>query len=409
MKILNKKSRYIEKSLLELALNRNKMAFISGPRQVGKTTVAKQLIAKYDQASYKNWDESVFRRNWTKDPNIVSEDFDFKNVFESKFIILDEIHKSKAWKQKLKGLYDTLGEDLHICVTGSAHLNVFKKGGDSLMGRYFNFRLHPFSYGEVNQSEVYSPDIWYDSLFKKPTQKLPQDSLERLLNLGGFPEPYLSDSEKISRIWRRNRNEKIVREDLRDLTRITELSQVELLASLLPGKVGSPLSTQSLKEDLDVSYDTVARWLKSLKELYFFFDIRPWSKSIPRSLKKEPKIYMYDWAEVSDPAIRFENLIASHLLKACHFWTDTGEGDFQLHYIRNKEQQEIDFVLIKDRKPWLAIECKMNNTTVSENEVRKFTSYLKCPFIQVVFNPNIWSYKNQNLICSAQFLLNHLP
>lgn len=385
------------------------MAFVSGPRQVGKTTLAKDLSANFEASLYQNWDETEFRRIWTKSPNSLKNKFPLDEFNKSKLLILDEIHKAKGWKQKLKGLYDELGNELKIIVTGSARLNVFKKGGDSLMGRYLNFRLHPLSYGELINKKAVEPETWKKNLFEKPKKNYPREPMDNLFKLSGFPEPYLSNSEKILNIWRQSRFEKIIREDLRDISRIPELSQVEMLASLLPEKVGNPLSVQSLREDLEVAHDTVTRWLNYLNELFYFFEIKPWTKSITRSLKKEGKIYLYDWTEVENPGFRFENLIASHLLKACHFWTDTGEGLFELHYLRNKEKQEIDFLISKDKKPWLCIESKLSETNIDNRLANKFTLALKCPFVQVVMKDNVFKLEGSHLVISATYFLAQLP
>lgn len=401
--------RYLAKDIQELALKRHKMAFISGPRQVGKTTLAKSFKHTFKQFVYRNWDESVFRKLWTKSPNSISESFLLEKIKEEKLLILDEIHKSKGWKQKLKGIYDDLGEEIKIIVTGSARLNIFKKGGDSLMGRYLNFRLHPFSYGEIIQSKKLSPEEWKISLFKKTNKENPQAPLLKLLKFSGFPEPFFSNSDKILNIWRKGRNEKIIREDLRDLSRLPELSQIEMLASLLPAKVGSPLSVQSLREDLEVAHDTVSRWLKYLNELFYFFEVKPWSKSMPRSLKKEGKIYLYDWTEIENTGAKFENLVACHLLKACHYWTDTGEGDFELFYLRNKEKQEIDFIIVKNKTPWLCLEAKMSETKIDHRSVDKFLQYTKCPFVQVVLTEDIWKADGEKLVASANRVFSGLP
>lgn len=407
--------RYLQREIESLALERHKMAFVSGPRQVGKTTMAKQLQNSFDVYQYLNWDESEFRKIWAKAPNQIKEKFSFEKINQSRLLILDEIHKSSNWKQKLKGLFDELNEDLSIVVTGSARLNIFKKGGDSLLGRYFLFRLHPFSYGELLGHKMVSPEIFKKNLFesKKPT-KLERPIIERLFKYSGFPEPYLAESDKILNIWRKGRNEKIVREDLRDISRLPELSQIEMLASLLPEKVGNPLSIQSLREDLEVAHDTVSRWLKYLNELYYFFELKPWTKMVSRSLKKEGKIYLYDWTNIETDGERFENLVASHLLKACHYWTDTGEGDFNLHYLRNKEKQEVDFLIAKGKKPWLMIECKWADTNIDSKKVDKFQNSLTCPYVQVVYAPNIWRVRNQDavnqqLVCSVDRLLCQLP
>lgn len=401
--------RYLYREVIRLALKRDKMAFISGPRQVGKTTLAKSLSDEFTQSVYKNWDESRFRKLWTQDPNSLQDEFDLASTRANRLLILDEIHKSKGWKQKLKGVFDELGDELQIVVTGSARLNVFKKGGDSLMGRYVPFRLHPFSYGELAGHKILSPDQWRTSLFQRKDSQSNPEIVERLMQFSGFPEPYFSGSEKILRIWRQGRNEKIVREDLRDLSRLPELSQIEMLTALLPGKVGSPLSVQSLREDLEVAHDTVSRWLRYLNELFYFFEIKPWSKSIPRSLKKEGKIYLYDWTEIESQGAQFENLVACNLLKACHFWSDTGEGAFELCYLRNKERQEIDFLIVKDRKPWLCVEAKVSDKNIDFKIANKFTSYLQCPFVQIVLEPDVWRIKDEHLVASAVTVFTGLP
>jgi predicted AAA+ superfamily ATPase len=400
--------RYLSSEILTLALKRHKMAFVSGPRQVGKTTLAKTFIEKYDKGLYKNWDDSDFRKIWTKSPNSLQTHFQIEKTNQSRLLILDEIHKSKNWKQKLKGFYDTLGSDIDIIVTGSARLNVFKKGGDSMMGRYLNFRMHPLSYGEVSGHEALEPDLWKTRLLKKPTGSNNEEKLNQLIALSGFPEPFFSGSEKILKLWRQGRTEKIIREDLRDLSRIMDLSQIEALVSMLPERVGSPLSIQAIREDLEVSFDSVKRWLGYLNELYYYFELKPWSKSIPRSLKKEGKIYLYDWTEISDSGARFENLIACHLQKACHYWNDTGNGYFDLFYLRNKEKQEIDFILIRDKKPWLMIEAKLSESQVEKQKVAKYQSYFKCPYVQVVRDPGLWFLREETLVTSATHLLTNL-
>lgn len=405
----SKKRRFLSDSITSLALDRYKMAFISGPRQVGKTTLAKGLMAGFDKSAYKNWDESTFRRLWTKSPNELKNEFDLSRINETRLLILDEVHKAKGWKQRLKGLYDELGEDLNIIVTGSARLNIFKKGGDSLMGRYLNFRLHPFSYGELQEHPPLDPEAWRDGIFQRKKSEPPLKPLENLLAFSGFPEPYFSASPKILRIWRQSRNEKIVREDLRDLSRLPELSQVEMLTSLLPTKVGSPLSIQSLREDLEVAHGTVTRWLGYLNELFYFFEVKPWSKSVPRSLKKEGKIYLYDWTEIESPGAKFENLVACHLLKACHYWTDTGHGNFDLFFLRNKEKQEIDFLITKDRKPWICLEAKLTDTQIDSKAVEKLTAKLNCPYVQVVLKQGIWRAQERTLVASATHVLSGLP
>lgn len=207
--------------------------------------------------------------------------------------------------------------------------------------------------------------------------KAARSSLEALLRYGPFPEPFLAQDERKARLWRRNRLERVIREDLRDLSRIPELSQVEMLASLMPERVGSPLSVASLRDLLEVSHPTVKRWLAYLKELYYLFEVKPYTTSIARSIRKEGKFYMWDSSEVPEEGARFENLVALHLLKACHLWTDSGEGVFELRYLRNKEGMEIDFLVTRDGKPWLPVEAKLGEAAPSQNW-RRFLPCLPC-------------------------------
>ncbi|HXH29771.1 MAG TPA: ATP-binding protein [Bacteriovoracaceae bacterium] len=385
------------------------MAFISGPRQSGKTTLSKAIMNDFEQSSYKNWDETTFRRLWTKSPNDVEHFFNLSQFEETKLLVIDEIHKSKSWKQKLKGIYDHLGELISIIVTGSAKLSVYKKGGDSLMGRYVHFRLHPFSLAEVMGKEGQTPDGFFVATFTQvPPEGKGQHLLEALLKFSGFPEPFLERNDAILNIWRQGRLEKVVREDLRDLTRVQEVANVEALMSLLPEKVGAPLSTASLREDLEVAFDTVKRWLNYLDELYYSYRVKPYSKSIIRSLKKEPKLYLYDWTEIEEDSFRYENLVASHLLKACHYWEDTGQGKFELCYLRDKQKNEVDFLMIKNKKPWFTVECKLTNSNL-DPQYKKFQTQLGIPHVQLVFAPGHWRKVDQlTWIMSAEYLLSEL-
>ncbi len=403
-------NRYLHQEIQTISLSRGKMAFISGPRQVGKTTLALSYEEDFDEFSYKNWDELAVKRAWSKDPNLLIESFHFSKLKSSRLLVLDEIHKAKGWKSRLKGLYDTQKDHLSMIVTGCTRLNVYKKGSDSLLGRYYHFRLHPFSIRDAHQMDPMGPDELEKILFHhRPTSspfsfKIINDLFER----SGFPEPYLSSSPKIRSLWQKGRKEKIIREDLRDLSRIQEISQIEILCDLLPEKVGSPLSVQSLREDLSVSHDTTTRWLLYLKELYYFFDVTPYSKSIARSLRKEAKVYLYDWTEVRDEGARFENFVASHLLKACHYWEDTGEGLFQLHYLRDKDKNEIDFIILRDKKPWFTVECKLHDKNLG-HAYKKFQPQVNCPHIQVVFEEGVFQKVNdQTWIMGVDFFLGHL-
>ena len=395
----------IERSLAspaaELCFPGKKMAFVSGPRQCGKTTLAKMLLEARDNCGrYLNWDSIEVRRIWAKNPtNIVP-----KTSEDIPLVVLDEIHKVRGWKRSLKGIWDTLSRPVDFLVTGSARLAVYRKGSDSLLGRYFAFRLHPLSLVELDRPSTPDPDTAIDRIFD--LEVVPgadvQERFEVLLEYGPFPEPALAQSARRSRLWRRTRIEAIIREDLRDLSRIPDLSRVEMLASLLPERVGSLLSVQSLREDLEVAHPTAKRWLLSLTELYYAYLIRPYQKRITRSLRQAPKAYLWDWSEVKDRSARFENLIAGHLLKACHFWTDTGEGEFELHFLRNKEKQEIDFLITRDGHPWLPVEVKRRETLPSPNWAR-FLPMLGCDRgVQLIETPD---YARQHRVGEGKILV----
>lgn len=388
------------------------MAFISGPRQAGKTTFAKFLLKERGDGAYYNWDETEFRRAWTKNPKTILPS---KAGAEIPLVVLDEIHKAKLWKRTLKGVFDTLEAPLDILVTGSARLNVYKKGSDSLLGRYFHFRLHPFSLHEmVLGGPPLSPDAMLEAVRERSLdfRKEWREAFAGLLRFGGFPEPLFSQDERKARLWRRGRTEKVIREDLRDLSRIPELSRIEMLASLLPEKVGSLFSIASLRDHLEVGHETVKRWVTFLQELYYLYEIKPFQGSIARSLKKEGKAYLWDSSEVQDKPARYENLVANHLLKACHYWTDTGEGEFTLHFLRNKEKQEIDFLMARDGKPWLAMETKLGQGDISPNW-KKFLPHLgNVLAVQLVSEPGHWKRvkvgEKEVLVASAQEFLAYL-
>jgi len=391
---MKNQGRYIEAAIHSLAFPRHKMTFISGPRQSGKTTLAKSLLdarsANGGKGAYGNWDSSAFRRQWARAPEKIVADLPTSEQHPA-LVIFDEIHKARLWKRTLKGIYDTLELPLDIIVTGSARLDIYQRGSDSLHGRYIPFRLHPFSVRELlgegpNTSEFFRSLLEQNEFTHSDSA---QSALTQILRFGGFPEPLFAQNDAELNIWRRTRLDKIVREDLRDISRLPELSQIEMLMALLPERAGQPLSRAALREDLEVAHTTVSRWLRYLEVLYYHFEIRPYATRIKASLKKEGKLYLWDFTEVEDPGSRFENLVANHLLKACHYWTDTGEGTFELRYLRNKGREEIDFLVLKNRKPWLPIEVKLTDTALSPHWF-SFLTQLRCEHaLQLVQSKNI--------------------
>jgi predicted AAA+ superfamily ATPase len=332
---------------------KSKMVFLGGPRQVGKTTLAKGILAsrKLTEAeAYRNWDVLSDRKE------ILQE----RLPPEPLLLVLDEIHKFARWRSLVKGFFDKYSPARTILVTGSARLDHFRKGGDSLQGRYHYFRLHPLS----------APELL--SVSKD------QFNIENLLKFGGFPEPYFSACERDCRRWQLERQARILQEDLRDLERVHEISKIELLIDALPSRVGSPLSIKSLQEDLAVAHSTVSRWLDILENLYVSFRILPFGSPKIRAVKKEQKLYFWDWSLVEDPGARFENFVASHLLKYCHFVQDTQGHKMELRYLRDTDKREVDFVVIRDKKPMFAVEAKLSDTTLSPH-LRYFSERTAIP------------------------------
>lgn len=306
---------------------RSKMVFIGGPRQVGKTSLARSLLS--DPAAELNYDVTA-QRNAILRQELPSGDLWF----------FDEIHKYRGWRNYLKGLVDAHGKRQRILVTGSARLDYYRFGGDSLQGRYFYLRLHPFSVAELGGHA---------------------DALPALLTLGGFPEPLLAGSERFARRWSLAYRERLLREEVASLEQVSDLGRLELLAGALPARVGSPLSLNALREDLQVSHQTVARWTDMLERVYGIFRIAPFGAPMLRAVKKERKHYHYDWSVVPDAGARFENLVASHLLKWAECQRDSQGRDVELRYFRDIDRREVDFVLTDHGAPIAFVECKLGD------------------------------------------------
>ena len=314
------------------------MVFFGGPRQVGKTTLALSLLKHGSEAhpAYLNWDvPGVHKR-------LMAGELPGKEPL----VILDEIHKYRNWRNLVKGIYDSTRSTRTILVTGSARLDYYRRGGDSLQGRYHYFRLHPFTLAELGQSRS-------------------RRDLNTLLKFGGFPEPLFSQDEVEWKRWQRERKTRVIREDLLSLEMVKEVSQLDLLVSLLPERVGSPLSIQNLRSELNVAFETVERWIHILDNLYYSFRIAPFGPPRMKAVRKEQKLYLWDWSLIEDEAIRFENMVASHLLKYCHFFEDTTGDEMELRFLKNLTKKETDFVVLKNKKPQFAVECKTGERGLS--------------------------------------------
>ncbi len=377
--------RYLQPEMARVLQDEHKMVLLAGPRQVGKTTLVKALLKQFkaDQ-QYFNWDIDSHRKKILKQPETFWKDAQSP---ERPYLALDEIHKYPRWKRLLKGLYDAVGQDLRILVTGSGRLDIYQRGGDSLFGRYYLFHLNPFSLAELLRSDRHSfipPQAVVPSMLDRPGTAAGQKALEQLETLNGFPEPVLSGKSSTLVRWQKQHRHLLIREDLRDLTRIQDLGLLENLMMLLPERIGSPLSVNALREDLQVAYGTVKNWLAALERLYYLFEIRPFSGKLNRTLHKEAKIYLYDWSDIDEPGARFENLMALHLKKACDAWNDWGCGDYRLWYVRDKEKRETDFLITEKNKPWLLVEVKLSDSNISP-QLTYFKDRLKVPLaFQVV-------------------------
>lgn len=353
--------RYLGDYLLAHPDELDKMVFIAGPRQVGKTTLLQSIasLLGYEQIAYLNWD-SAKDRPPIRDIHYTFFNEQVANAKNKPLIIFDELHKYPKWKSFLKGYFDTFHAQLATFVTGSARLDIYRRGGDSLLGRYWLLHLNPFSMNEVlGKMNPLPPDKFISDAIAGA-----KEVVESLLQFGGFPEPFLSASSTLHRRWCRLRRKRLIKEDLRDLSKIHDLTHIENLMDLVIASTGSTLSVNSLRESLNVSYNAVNTWLKWLEAIYYCFRISPYFKQVARGLKKEGKYYLFDWSEVLDPGARFENMVAMHLRKSVDFWNDTGIGDFDLRFVRDLEKREVDFLILRDKKPWMLIECKLQGDEI---------------------------------------------
>jgi predicted AAA+ superfamily ATPase len=348
--------RIYDQLLSEHFSDNRQMAFVAGPRQTGKTTLAKLLSHKY-----LTWDNQEDRTAIIKGADVVADYLDLNSLYAGSTVTaFDELHKYSKWKTFIKGFFDIYNDQTKSLVTGSARLNIFKRGGDSLMGRYFLYRIHPLSV-----AELLSPDLNITEV-RKPSL-IDNKEWDTLLTFGGFPEPFLKRNKRFYNRWRRMRTEQFFTEDIRDLTNVQEVAQIQLLAELLQAQTGQLMNYSKLATSVNVSQDTVKRWITILNNLYYSFTIKPWHKNIKKSLIKQPKIFLWDWTMCNDIGARNENLIASHLLKAVHFWTDYGFGDYDLFFIRDKMKREVNFLVTKDNEPWFILEVKTSDNQLSPN------------------------------------------
>ena len=380
------------------------MLFLAGPRQVGKTTISKHFEKKYAKAHYLNWDVEEHRAHILSGALELGKMFDLDEIQQKKpLIIFDEIHKQPMWKNALKGFFDLYGKKADIMVTGSAQLDIYQAGNDSMMGRYFSYQIHPLSVAEL--LHIALPD---DEL--RPQVKINQNDFEALWTFGGFPEPFTKRNKMHYLRWKKMRNKQLLQEDIRDLTQIHEISQLEVLTALLRHQTGGITNRHALANKVDVSVPTISRWLTLLERVYYCFRITPWHKNVSRSLIKEPKLYLWDWSLLDDIGARAENFVASHLNKAVAMWNDRGLGEYSLHFLRDKEKNEVDFLVVKNNEPWFLVEVKHGQNHRLSPQLARYQKMLNAPHaFQVVIDmpfvdANCFDYTRPVIVPATTFL-----
>lgn len=365
----------------------DKMIFVAGPRQTGKTTLARMLMGQHAASRYWNYDVPEDRLLLTRKPAFFREIDRPRGV--KPLVVFDELHKYRPWKSYLKGAFDAAHAEFSFLVTGSGRLDLYRKGGDSLAGRYFLHRLFPLTIGELAAGARRTLED-----FLRAPDELPEadsgswETWSALETLSGFPEPFSEGEETFYRRWAQTYRNQVIREDIRDLTHVHQVSRIETLVALLRERVGGLLSTNALREDLATAFDTVKNWIEILQNFYVVFLIAPWRGQLARVLRKEPKLYLYDWAAVPEPAARFENMVAVHLLKAVTAWTEAGAGEFGLHFVRDREKNEVDFLLVRGKEPLVLVEAKLQETAPAPALI-KMKKALGIPAVQLVNAPGV--------------------
>jgi predicted AAA+ superfamily ATPase len=405
--------RAIYKELWDELSQEKPMVFISGPRQTGKTTFARQIITRqFKNNIYFNWDIIKDKKRLIEDPAF----FQHINRVDSStpLIIFDELHKYKNWKNYLKGIYDEFAGAYKFLISGSGRLDIYQKGGDSLAGRYLQLHLFPFTIAELSAKRR-----TFAEFIKKPldgfdinSAKHTSDLWQALSEVGGFPEPFIKGKKTFWNKWSQAYARQILQDDIRSVIDIKNVDTVEILFSLLPSKIGSPLSINNIAQDLQVAFETVKNWLMIFERFYLVFQVSPWTNKVSRAITKEKKNYLFNYPLIQQESARFENMVALELLRAVYNWNEHGYGRFSLHYIRNKEKTEVDFVIADNNKPVLLLETKLFEDAASKS-LLAFQSIFNIPAAQLVNKEGVFKYirngPNKALIITAHRWLSRLP
>jgi len=356
------------------------LVFMSGPRQTGKTTLARDIASREASSVYFNYDVPTDRAKLLRNP-VFFEETD-REKGDVPLIVLDEIHKYSDWKNYLKGAYDGYSGAFRFLVTGSGRLDLSRHRGDSLAGRYLHFHIFPFTLGEVFSSSVAIIDQEHLNTVPEKNRQA-RKAWETMFHVSGFPEPFIKGSETSYRRWAASYHSQVIRDDIRDEFAVRRVDRMEMLYMMLADRVGSPISVSSLAQTLKVAHTTVTSWLDVLERFFLTFRLRPYSRRVSRSIVKDAKLYFYDYRRIDDPGARFENMVAVELNRAVTLWRDFGLGDFQLLYLRNKDKQEVDFIVAEGSVPRFIVEAKLSDPAVGP-QLKKFQSMLNVPAIQLI-------------------------
>jgi len=415
---------YIPRSIESYAFDENltgrHMVFIAGPRQVGKTLLAKNWLKRKRCASlYFNWDDLSTRRAYLANSRFFESPARSLGIRDP-WIVFDEIHKRGHWRDILKGIYDGFSDEFRFLITGSARLDLFRRAGDSLVGRYNLFHMFPFTLSEITGAsrkscflEEKAPATLFAGFEKEISYSLPlaiEEAYHGLLRFGPFPEPFLRQNERFSRKWHQDYFSLVIREDLKDISRVLELDKIEHLLFLLSPRIMSPLSMANLAGELEVAHTTIKSWLEQLRRLYLIFPVPPWTRKISRGLRSEKKWYFLDWCYAPEGPARLENMVATCLFRACSAMTDMGYGNYRLYYLRTIDKREIDFIIEVDNSPMVAIEVKSTDTALS-NSLRNRQRWFSKPTlgIQVIDRRGILEkHPNQTWLVSIERFLSLL-
>jgi len=415
---------YIPRSIESYAFDENltgrHMVFIAGPRQVGKTLLAKNWLKRKRCASlYFNWDDLSTRRAYLANSRFFESPARSLGIRDP-WIVFDEIHKRGHWRDILKGIYDGFSDEFRFLITGSARLDLFRRAGDSLVGRYNLFHMFPFTLSEITGAsrkscflEEKAPATLFAGFEKEISCSLPlaiEEAYHGLLRFGPFPEPFLRQNERFSRKWHQDYFSLVIREDLKDISRVLELDKIEHLLFLLSPRIMSPLSMANLAGELEVAHTTIKSWLEQLRRLYLIFPVPPWTRKISRGLRSEKKWYFLDWCYAPEGPARLENMVATCLFRACSAMTDMGYGNYRLYYLRTIDKREIDFIIEVDNSPMVAIEVKSTDTALS-NSLRNRQRWFSKPTlgIQVIDRRGILEkHPNQTWLVSIERFLSLL-